>query len=791
MKRRAGALWPHLAFLGLSALYVLQHWALLADNHHYLSHDNLGYHLPAFVYFAASLAHGFGFPRLVLDWGGSDIAMSAISAGYFSPNFIIGYLVYVLTPASPLLALKLSLLLGVILNAYGWFLLWRRLLPKPGYALFGVFLFFLSGIGITALNQAQILFTLAWLPWTLLFLTLSTESPRWLPLAGACGAGLMTLHYPQIHVVMFCFLGLILGALAAAGFRFPLPRPRPVLAVLAVGFFFMAAAPTLYIFAIKGQYGSPVRVNGEMKSKTLEEYLEVNTQQLSSAPPQYVWNLASPRADQGDDQMGYYVTRAGFALALAGLAGILFYFPQWLFLPFFVAASAWMSCGVFGHLAQLLFEFHFPTINMFRQYYHAFPYVVAGMITLACLGLAALDRLACDLGLSRATRLAGLALLALTAGFDGQAYYQAFLRGYTFDAPQVVPRLSEPDFLSLLSKPGWLREILPEIPDWRTFLAKRPDLAFFNACPAAVGPRAWPLPASGPLPTDIAGWCRLLSSARPADPSVTITPRSVRLSSSGPVRAVLAISPTLIGRAPANATLSAAAGGALTLVSFDGQAEVPFAGGRFESLVILEALAVGLAALQCLAWASEERRAARAKAARWAKVSAGSPLVQALILSGFCALLWDYPLRLGGGRVCAAALPLVCAGAFFAGRNADAALRRRIWAWTVFLTAVNLALGAAFLGLGSGASPAWRWLSLRPALALLSYCLLLAAAWIAKPFPSPSASVKKAQAAGAALLLADFGAWSAGLGTWTALAGLAAAGGCFYFAGGREDSELA
>jgi hypothetical protein len=579
-----------LGFWALAALYLLRHWRLLANNHLYPSHDNLGYHFPSFVNFANSLAHGFGFPRIIREWGGSEIAITSISMGYFAPHRLLGYLIYACTSAPPLLAYKLTLLLGFTVNAFGWHLLWKRTLPEPAYALFGSLLLFCSGLGITLFHQEQILMTLTWLPWGILFLLQAAETGRGLPLAAACAGCLMTLHYPQIHVVAFFLLALILSALRAVGQKFTFHRICRSSWVAAAATFLLAASPTFYILAKKAGYGSPLRGTQDFAAKSFNEYLEINRKQRSSAKPENLGNLARPETSN-DDQMAFFMTRIGFYFSLIGLAGVFLFYREWSFLPFFVAVLAWATLGINGGLPQILYIMHFPTISLFRQWYHFSPYLIIALITLACLGLATVDQFASRFSLSSSMKFAVMAAITLVASGESLAYFKSYVGRYGSRFEQTIPRFTREEYLAALNR-GPLRFLLP-IRFSGSLVALKEDIAFFGReCPAALGPYAWAL-SSAPNEAMTRNWCALLKSARAlTDGEVVFTPNSVQLHSldASSRSIVLALNSELFDPATANVRTIPIAKKALTLTNFTGNGQIPYIGRTFLTTIACQYL---------------------------------------------------------------------------------------------------------------------------------------------------------------------------------------------------------
>jgi len=567
----------------LATLYLLRHFKLLVDQRLYLYHDNLGYHFPSYLNIANSLAHGYGFPRLVLEWGGSEIAMTAVSMSYFAPHRFIGYLLYALTPIPPLMAYKLTLILGFILNAYGWYLLWRKTLPREELALIAVFFLFLSGMGITILHHEQMLATVSWLPWCLLCAVEVFKTGRGAALMGACAGGLMTLHYPQIHLVGL--LALLISFMAGRLlFKQPLwGQLNGKILVEALICFGIAVTPTLYIMSRISDYGSPVRGTSDFSIQSFDEYLEINKQQLSSATMDQLKNIADPRVDREDDQMAFYVTQVGFVLAILGVVAVLRVYRSWMFLIPTLLITGWATLGINGHLAQILYVLHFPGISQFRQWYHFSSYFILSMITLAALGSGALAHW---LRKMRKSYLwAGGALLGLFAIILSQNYYHTYITLYQLHDQPALSRFSNEEYLQHLNG-NWMNDLLP-IPFSTSLVARKEDLKFFKECPDALNARAWDLTQAlhYPATDDLGAWCHQLGAAPKVGlPSVTMTPNGIIVQRSGTT--IVSIDSNLFLEKPEQSP----ANGAISM--FKDSGNYPFRGSQFFYFLAMEYLVV-------------------------------------------------------------------------------------------------------------------------------------------------------------------------------------------------------
>lgn len=597
----------------LAAAYFARHWNLLRDSNLYLNHDNLGYHFPSFLYFANSIALGFGIPKVLYEYGGSEIAMTSISMGYFTPHRIAGYLLYLLVPIKPLLAYKLSLIVGFIINAFGWHLLWTRTLPHRNLALVGDLLLFGSGIGLTILHQEQMLMTVSWLPWALFFAVYAVQETRSFALAGACAGGLLTLHYPQIHMVGLLFIILSLGICSPKDYckNFSLPLLLNKSVLQGVLSFLLALAPTIYIFFIKSDYASPVRASQNIGNQSLSEYFKVNLQQQSSGTLRYIMNVILPAVDRGDDQMAFYITEFGFFLAIVGVLSTLLYYRRWRFLIPLMLLSAWATLGVNGYLAQILFSMRFFGISLFRQWYHFVPYFIISLITLACLGFGWIRMMILKLYPAPPSYLTWPIVIIAGAWIfiSSNHYYNEYIERYQIHVQTEVPRFSENDFLYFLNH-QWMDSVLP-IPFSVSLVARKDAFAFFESCPSAFEAMAWSL--KGPPPDDknkSVNWCQLLAESKnksltrfsitPGSRqlqqtflSVSFGPGSIRLEpqGSGPEYVAVALHPDLF-ESSADPEPIRIADNTLSVFKVDRSATVPFKGKLFLMMLALQLLSV-------------------------------------------------------------------------------------------------------------------------------------------------------------------------------------------------------
>jgi hypothetical protein len=581
-----------LGFCLLTCLFWLRHLELLANDRLYPFHDSLRYSFSAFVHFANSLAHGFGFPELMLSGGGSEIAISSISMAYFSPHRLFAYVLYLVTRLSPLLVYKTSLLFGITVNALGWYFLWRRLFSQKGLALFGVFLFYCSGIALIVWHQDQILVTLAYVPWTLLFLVTFYQSGWGLSLAAACFGSALTLHYPHIHLLAGTFLILSLGLICPRLLKSFWLKLSIRSGLNAVFVFFLALSPLIYIHHHAKLYGSPIRGTTEIGSSTLEDYVKMGTIQDASASVSYLWNLVQPRVTKFYDKNLFYVTGCGFGLALFGVASVFFLGKGWSWLYFFTLLSAWASLGFNANLPQILYRLHFPSITIFRQYYHYTPYFLMGLIVFACLGLRSAMML--SQRIPKTVRLSILSVFILLTALQSQNYYNEYHYRYDSEKNFEVPRYSEREYLENLNAREF--NVISQVATpMRTLVSPTENMRFFESCQNRISGNAWVVNRmeilSGPFECN-----HLTKLPSLSFPDIVFTPTSVKINPRAideDNAIILAINPMFLKSLGASGGLG---NSGLTLISDPGLNEIHFKQHQFYWILLLQstALAIGI-----------------------------------------------------------------------------------------------------------------------------------------------------------------------------------------------------
>jgi len=364
-------------FLLITGVYIALISKIVFSNTH-LSHDNFTYHFWSFYYFGSYLSNEFKFPNILYDLGGSEVAITSISMGYFSPHRLIGYLLYSLVPLSPAAGHKMTILIGIIINAFGWFLVWNKVFPKGYISLFCTCSFYLGGIGLTIWHQEQILFTLAYAPW---FVFCCFDLKKYKFLAAALLGASLTLHYPQIHLMTFIFSAVFLLLI-----NLNLKVERYKNNWLIVFWFLITAAPLIYIYSIQHQYCSPLRGTLSLSASSIQEYIRINEIQMSSVPIGYLKSLFWPTTKQTDDSFIFVVNPAVLFFIAISLISIKDKIKSKIFLIGLGLFLLFCSFGINSFIPQILFQLNVPTISSFRQWYHISPFFVITCITLSGFG---------------------------------------------------------------------------------------------------------------------------------------------------------------------------------------------------------------------------------------------------------------------------------------------------------------------------------------------------------------------------------------------------------------------
>lgn len=355
--------------------------------------DSYYYHFPFFQLVAEAMANGYGAPTWFPLEGGSDIGFYHINNFPFLPHRLAGYAIFALFPVSLETAYKIQLVLGVLLFSWGWYAVIAHLTRSQPAAFMGTLCIMLGGTGIT-FHQEQVIATCHLLPWFTLCLLRIREKSAWIVPAGALFALGLSTHYPQIQLISMGMVTVTillwqrpsLGNIALIARRY-----APLLALLLL----LGSLPSLNLWYHSGELAAAGRDMAHLRPTSYEEFYQMNKVQYSSSPPwyfrQYLLPLESAESGkpgeegEGRDAFGMFVGRV--PLLLSGVALILS--------PFMAAPVAILSAlfadltlGINSHLGmpRLLFETRFPFIDVFRQWYHFYPFLNLCLSLLAGLG---------------------------------------------------------------------------------------------------------------------------------------------------------------------------------------------------------------------------------------------------------------------------------------------------------------------------------------------------------------------------------------------------------------------
>lgn len=356
--------------------------------------DNIFYQMPDYVYFANSLLHGFGFPRW-LPWGGGvPIGLTLIPFFNFLPHRLVGYLLYILLPFSPVVKYTLTILLGMIITGIGWWLFLYKLTDSRYSATFGSLMIFWGGTGITIFHQEQILATMVWMPWIALTILQIRKHFNYILVLAVLVGFSMTVHQPPIQLLSFIFLLLALiltGKIEWLFYADKLKQGKWPTLVMAILLFFLAVSPIFYTIKMQKDFSGPVR-GEQVKAITYESYINLG-QGFSSAPFVYFQSyiaslkvpdlIQSPTDPPSGDPSALFVTFIGLIFAALGII-----FRRKAAAPIVIVLllSAWATLGFKAYLPQTLFKIKFPYIGFFREWYHFFVVVNFSLSALGALG---------------------------------------------------------------------------------------------------------------------------------------------------------------------------------------------------------------------------------------------------------------------------------------------------------------------------------------------------------------------------------------------------------------------
>lgn len=366
------------------------------------THNN---HFPFFQYVAKSIAEHAQIPSWLPISGGIDFGIYHINYFPFLPHRLAGYLLVALFPISVVAAYKIQMLIGVLLFSFGWYAVISQLTRSQYAAFWGTLCVLMGGTGIT-LHQEQIIASCHLLPWFTYCILKSSERPAYvLPASAILGIGLSS-HYPQIQLIAMSLAALAVLLLQRRSFSTVLPRMKKLLPLMGV-LFILGSLPSLYVWHYSGELASGVRGSENLRPTTYEEYIDLNQQQMSSAPPRFINQYVNPgyegkpeyevRGYEGKpeiDSFGMFVGRASLLLLVLAIAcrptestPIL---KPTVTISLVVLAFVFLelTLGINSHIAitKFLYYVKFPFISVFRQWYHFFPFLNFCLSLLSAIG---------------------------------------------------------------------------------------------------------------------------------------------------------------------------------------------------------------------------------------------------------------------------------------------------------------------------------------------------------------------------------------------------------------------
>lgn len=410
------------------------------------SHDN---HYPFFHYVATSIAEHAQIPSWLPISGGIDFGVYHINYFPFLPHRLVGYLLVALFPVSTVIAFKTQMLIGVLMFSFGWYAVVFQLTRSQHAAFWGTLCVLMGGTGIT-LHQEQVIASCHLLPWFTYCLLKTSEKPSYfLPASAMFGMGLSS-HYPQIQLIAMSLVALAILLSHRKSFATVLSRMKNLLPLM--GFLFiLGCLPSLYVWHYSSELASGVRGSEQLTPTTYEEYIGLNTQQMSSAPPRFISQYLNPgykgqpeyevRGYEGKpeiDSFGMFVGRASLLLLVLAVcwhsASNPILKPT---ITMAIVALAFvfleLTLGINSHIAipKLLYYLKFPFISVFRQWYHFFPFLNFCLALLAAIGFIKL-RTYC----SNRPHLNYLLLLVIFLHICDLSYYDySYLQLFAKDPP--------------------------------------------------------------------------------------------------------------------------------------------------------------------------------------------------------------------------------------------------------------------------------------------------------------------------------------------------------------------
>lgn len=459
-----------LSLSGLIYLFLLLNWEYISQSDFFPVRDNMVFHFFNYTYIANSIAHGFGLPSWYPIAGGSPIGATSLAWASAVPHRLFGYLLYAWGPFDLVTSYKLTTFIGIFLIAGGWWLFCYELFNNRVVASFCALFFMFTGQSVTVLHHEHVIGTMFWVPWILICLLRVQRDIRFLvPLAFTTGVAITTCfpHYIFIPLLLMisCFL-----VFRRKAIRLPSNlRSAWRSSVLLSGITFVAAvSPLAFVVLTRRDFAAPMRGFLKMEINSLQDYIQLNTAQASSATMEYVWQYIRLNPTTPDDMMAMHLTYTVLALALFGL---IVNFRRVLPLTVLLGLLVWSTLGINHYAAQFFYIIRFPFISLFRQWYQLFPMVSFVAIIMAGFGLLWLYN-----KLNKLARRSVFAILFICFSIEGYRYYQVYFERHIRPMQhsfRPIPKLSADAYRELLNQDWtlWLRQY--ELKDyWRGWIGE-------------------------------------------------------------------------------------------------------------------------------------------------------------------------------------------------------------------------------------------------------------------------------------------------------------------------------
>lgn len=329
------------------------------------SDDSAVFHFPSFRYIADFIRNAYYFPDWFEGSGGIRTGYFEMNLGTLLPHRLIGYLIYSLFP-EPLPAYKLTLAIGVWLNAAGTAILVNRWLGNAVTACLAGFVTLFCGAAITT-HQEQTIFTLMLAPWFILALLEFSNNRLWLIVASGLLGLATTQHYPQIQVLSLISFVVVFALFRPSLFVQKIAELRKVnlrILSLAALVFSLGAMSLPYIVNNIEKLSSPLRAN--LVPQNIEEFRRSNNEQLSSASALYMQQYIKRDLSHYDeshppDKATFYIGLITLSIAAFGI-----------FTNFRVAAPVVLLCAILSFFTMG----RFSPIPLIEPMYHLFPWFI-------------------------------------------------------------------------------------------------------------------------------------------------------------------------------------------------------------------------------------------------------------------------------------------------------------------------------------------------------------------------------------------------------------------------------